>query len=158
MDDFFSGRRRRESSNVIAKNMEDVMKKLTLLLSLLVTTQLWASTGTVESYFTPDKGHEKVVQLYLQNNCYQEVMVATRSQNPNEVWETKGYMRIFPGQVIPAGEMINNIYYLNAFSIDGRVRWEGEHRFEIHGRTVQALLVELPKEYGGAWTTVLYCR
>lgn len=135
------------------------MKKLTLLFTLLASTQIFASTGTVESYFTPnaDKHDDKVVHLYLQNNCYQEVMVATRSQNPNGVWETKGYMRIFPGQIIPSGDLKNSIYYLNAFTIDGRIRWEGEHRFEIHGRTVQALLVELPKEYGGNWTTVLYC-
>nr|BDT28219.1 DUF1036 domain-containing protein [Bacteriovorax sp. HI3] len=134
------------------------MKTLGLLIALFSSISAFATTGTVESYFSPsaDK-HDKVVHLYLQNNCYQEVMVATRSQNPNGVWETKGYMRLFPGQVIPNGDMVNNIYYLNAFTIDGRVRWEGEHQFEIHSRPVRALLVELPKEYGGNWTTVLYC-
>lgn len=138
------------------------MKMFSLLFVLLtLSTSVFAETGTVESYFTPsneksDK-HDKVVHLYLQNNCYQEVMIATRAQLPNGVWETKGYMRVFPGQVVPHGDIINNMYYLNAFTTDGRVRWEGVHRFEIHGRNVAALLVELPKEYQGNWTTVLYC-
>ncbi len=135
------------------------MKLLIALFSVLALNIAHADQGTIESYFTPSNDKEgNVVHLYLQNNCYQEVMIATRSQNPNGVWETKGYMRLFPGQVLGAGDMTNSIYYLNAFTVDHSVRWEGKHKFEVHGRTVQALLVELPKDYGGNWTTVLYCR
>ena len=135
------------------------MKFLIALFSVLSLNLAYAEMGTIESYFSPsiDK-HDKVVNLYLQNNCYQEVLVATRSQSPNQVWESKGYMRIFPGQVIHHGEIINNLYYLNAFTVDRNVRWEGPHKFEIHGQSVQALLVELPKDYAGNWTTVLFCR
>lgn len=135
------------------------MKFLIALFSTLTLNIAHADVGTIESYFspTPDK-KGNVVHLYLQNNCYQEVLVATRSQNPNGVWETKGYMRLFPGQVLSNGDMTNSIYYLNAFTVDHNVRWEGEHKFEVHGRQVRALLVELPKDYGGNWTTVLYCR
>ncbi|MBC7712720.1 MAG: DUF1036 domain-containing protein [Rhizobacter sp.] len=136
------------------------MKTLIALFSVLTLNVAHAEMGTIESFFTPSNDkheHDQIVHLYLQNNCNQEVYIATRSQNPNEVWETKGYMRVFPGQVIPAGDMINNIYYLNAFTGDHRVNWEGEHSFEIRGRNVRALLVELPKDYGGNWTTVLYC-
>lgn len=137
------------------------MKFLIALFSVLTLNIAHADQGTVESYFAPssDKdGDQKIVHLYLQNNCYQEVLVATRSENPNGVWETKGYIRLFPGQVYPHGDMVNNVYYLNAFTADYRVRWEGKHKFEVHGREVRALLVELPKDYGGNWTTVLYCR
>ncbi|MBC7429723.1 MAG: DUF1036 domain-containing protein [Bacteriovorax sp.] len=134
------------------------MKILIALFSVLTMNIAHAEIGTIESYNSPSVDEdEKIVHLYLQNNCNQEVFIATRSQNPNQVWETKGYMRVYPGQVIPAGDMINNIYYLNAFTGDHRVNWEGEHNFEIRGRTVRALLVELPKDYGGNWTTVLYC-
>lgn len=136
------------------------MKFLIALFSVLTLNIAHAEMGTLESFFSPsaDKDHNKVVNLWLQNNCNQEVFVATRSQNPNQVWETKGYIRIWPGQVVQAGSMINDIYYLNAYSADRRVNWEGPHTFEIHGRTVRAALVELPKDYGGNWTTVLYCR
>lgn len=137
------------------------MKFLIALFSVLALNVAQAEMGTLESFFSPsldkDHDHDKIVHLYLQNNCNQEIYVATRSQNPNKVWETRGYHRIYPGQVIPAGDMINDIYYLNAFSGDRRVRWEGPHKFEIHGRTVRAALVELPRDYGGNWTTVLYC-
>lgn len=137
------------------------MKFLIALFSVLALNVAHAEMGTLESFFSPslekDHDHQKIVHLYLQNNCNQEIYVATRSQNPNKVWETRGYHRIYPGQVIPAGSMINDIYYLNAFTGDRRVRWEGPHQFEIHGKTVRAALVELPRDYGGNWTTVLYC-
>ncbi len=135
------------------------MKYLIALFSVLAFNIAHAELGTTESFFSPSlKEHDKVVHLYLQNNCHQEVLVATRSQNPNGVWETKGYKRIFPGQVVGSGDMVNNIFYLNAFTADHSVKWEGKHTFEVHGRDVHALLVELPKDYGGNWTTVLYCR
>ncbi len=135
------------------------MKLLATLFTFLSINIATAETGTIESYLTSsEENHPHVVHLYLQNNCYQDVFIATRAQNPNGAWETKGYMRLFPGQIVANGNIINNFYYLNAFSGDGRIRWEGEHRFEIHGRTVHALLVELPKDYKGNWTTVLYCR
>lgn len=137
------------------------MKFLIALFSVLALNVAQAEMGGIESFFSPsmdkDHDHDKIVHLYLQNNCNQEIYVATRSQNPNKVWETRGYYRIYPGQVVPAGDMINDIYYLNAFSGDRRVRWEGPHYFEIHGKTVRAALVELPRDYGGNWTTVLYC-
>lgn len=136
------------------------MKFLIALMTVFSLNVAHAEMGTIESYFSPntDKNHDtKVVNLWLQNNCNVEILVATRSENPNHVWETKGYYRIYPGQVVPAGSMVNDIYYLNAHSMDGRVRWEGPHSFEIHGRSVRAALVELPKDYGGNWTTVLYC-
>jgi uncharacterized membrane protein len=135
------------------------MKFLIALFSVLALNVAQAEMGRIESFFSPslDEDHDKVVHLYLQNNCNQEIYVATRGQNPNQVWESKGHYRIYPGQVVPAGDMINDIYYLNAFSGDRRVRWEGPHHFEIHGKTVRAALVELPKDYGGNWTTVLYC-
>lgn len=137
------------------------MKFLIALFSVLTLNIAQAQMGTLESFHTPstDKDHHpKIVRLWLQNNCYQDVYVATRSENPNRVWESKGYYRIYPGQVIFAGDMINDVYYLNAFSADRRIRWEGPHFFEIHNRTVRAALVELPRDYGGNWTTVLYCH
>jgi uncharacterized membrane protein len=135
------------------------MKFLIALFSVLALNVAQAEVGRIESFFSPslDKDYDKVVHLYLQNDCNQEIYVATRGQNPNQVWESKGYYRIYPGQVVSAGDMINDIYYLNAFSGDRRVRWEGPHHFEIHGKTVRAALVELPKDYGGNWTTVLFC-
>jgi hypothetical protein len=138
------------------------MKILIVFLSIFFLNIANAEVGTIESYYSPSLNHDdddqKIVHIFLQNNCYQEVFVATRSENPNGVWETKGYTRLFPGQIVFNGDMINSIYYLNAFTADYSVRWEGEHRFEIQGRTVKALLVELPKDYSGNWTTVLYCR
>lgn len=135
------------------------MKLLAALFTLLSINLAQAETGTIESYLTSsDKNHPQVVHLYLQNSCYQDVFIATRAQNPNGVWETKGYMRLFPGQIIANGDITNNLYYLNAFSGDGRIKWEGEHRFDVHGTIVKALLVQLPKDYYGNWTTVLYCR
>ena len=137
------------------------MKILIALITVLTMNIAQAEMGTTESIFSPtvDKhDDEKIVHVYLQNNCYQEIYIATRSQNPNGVWETKGYTRVFPGQIVSNGDMIDDIYYLNAFTADRRVTWEGEHKFEIHGNTVRALLVELPHNYGGDWTTVLYCR
>lgn len=138
------------------------MKLLIALFSVLTLNLAHAEMGGIESFASPsfdkDHDHEQVVHLWLQNNCNQEIYVATRYQNPNEVWESKGYYRIYPGQVIPAGDMMNDIYYLNAFSGDRRIRWEGPHYFEIHNKTVRAALVELPRDYRGNWTTVLYCR
>lgn len=136
------------------------MKFLIALFSVLTLNVAQAEMGTLESYFSPsltESGHPKVVHLYLQNNCNQDVLVAIRSETPYHVWETKGYMRIYPGQVIPATDMINDVYYLNAFTADRRIRWEGPHWFEVNGRNVKAALVELPRDYGGTWTTVLYC-
>jgi len=136
------------------------MKFLIALFSVLTLNIAHAEMGTLESYFSPslqDNEHPKIVHLWLQNNCNQEVFVAIRSETPYHVWETKGYMRIYPGQVIRGTDMINDIYYLNAFTADRRIRWEGPHTFEIHGRNVRAALVELPRDYGGNWTTVLYC-
>jgi len=135
------------------------MKFLIALFSVLALNVAHAEVGTLESFFSPsaEKDHSKIVNLWLQNNCNQEVYVATRSQNPNHVWETRGYHKIYPGQIIPAGDILNNVYYLNAFSGDRRIRWEGPHIIEVHGRNVRAALVELPKDYGGTWTTVLYC-
>ena len=135
------------------------MKLLIALFSVLTLNMAHAEMGSIESYGSPSLDKDgNVVHLYLQNNCYQEVFIATRGQNPNGVWETKGYMRVFPGQVLSAGDMTNNIFYLNAFTADRHVRWEGVHKFEINGRNVPALLVELPKDFNGNWTTVLYCR
>lgn len=135
------------------------MKLLAAIFTLFTINVALAETGTVESYLSPAENKDaKVVHVYLQNNCYQDVFIATRSQNPNGVWETKGYMRLFPGQVAYGMDTLNNMYYLNAFTGDGRIRWEGEHRFDIHGRTVRALLIEVPKDYAGNWTTVLFCR
>lgn len=134
------------------------MKILIAIFSIISINLAYAETGMIESFYSNSNDlDQKIVHLYLQNNCNQEVFIATRSQNPNQVWESKGYMRVFPGQVIPAGDLINNIYYLNAFTGDHRINWEGRHTFEIQGRFVRALLVELPKNYGGNWTTVLYC-
>lgn len=136
------------------------MKLLFTLLSFFSMGIALAQTGQIESYFGPslDEHHPgKVVHLYLQNNCYQDVLIATRSESSNGVWETKGYMRLFPGQVIYHSDILNNLYYLSAMTLDGRIRWEGEHQFELHSRPVRALLVELPRDYSGNWTTVLYC-
>lgn len=135
------------------------MKLLTILMTFFTLSTALAENGTIESYFSAaaDKS-SNVVHVYLQNNCYQDVFIATRSQNPNGAWETKGYMRLFPGQVAYGMDTLNNMYYLNAFTGDGRIRWEGEHRFDIHGRSVRALLIEVPKDYAGNWTTILFCR
>lgn len=135
------------------------MKLLIALFSVLTLNMAHAEMGSFESYGSPSLDKDgNVVHLYLQNNCYQDVFIATRGQNPNGVWETKGYMRVFPGQVLSAGDMTNNIFYLNAFTANGNVRWEGVHKFEINGRSVSAILVKLPKDFNGNWTTVLYCR
>lgn len=136
------------------------MKFLIALFSVLTLNIAHAEIGTLESFYSPSldgNEHQKIVHLWLQNNCNQDVLVATRSETPYHVWETKGYMRIYPGQVIRVGDMINDIYYLNAFTADRRIRWEGPHFFEINGKNVRAALVELPREYGGNWTTVLHC-
>lgn len=135
------------------------MKFVIALFSVLTLNIAQAEMGTLASFATPpvDKHDKNIIHLWLQNNCNQEVYVAIKSENPFRIWESKGYMRIYPGQIIPAVDMINNVYFLNAFTGDRRVRWEGPHSFEIHGRYVPATLVNLPADYGGNWTTVLYC-
>lgn len=142
------------------------MKFLVTLLSLLSLFSLFsfntvqAEMGRLESFATPsiEKHDPKIIHLWLQNNCNQEVYVAIKRETPPyHAWETKGHMRIYPGQIIPVGDMTNDIFYLNAFSGDRRIRWEGPHSFEIHGRYVRATLVQLPRDYAGNWTTVLYC-
>ena len=135
------------------------MKLLSLLCFIFTINFAHAEVASLESFYSPslEKNNPKIIHLWIQNNCNQEVYVATKSKSPVNVWETKGYMRIFPGQIISVGDMIDNKYYLNATTGDGRIRWEGPHHFQLNGTYVRAALVELPRDYGGNWTTVLYC-
>ena len=135
------------------------MKFLTTLLFIFTMNLADAGVPSLESFYSPSlkKDDPKIIHLWMQNNCNQEVYVATKSKSPLNIWETKGHMKIYPGQIISVADMINSRYYLNATTADGRIRWQGPHQFQIHGTFVSAALVELPRNYGGNWTTVLYC-
>ena len=143
---------------------------LIALISTLTLNIAYAEQGTIKSYSSPavekSNGHDDDddqdddyggVDLYLQNNCNREVLVATRSENPNGDWETRGYMSIHPGQVIHSGPVGSGEYFLNARTTDYSVRWEGNHSFELHGKRVRAMKVKIPNDCEGAWTTVLNC-
>ena len=135
------------------------MKLFISLLCVFAMNFAHAEVATLDSYFSPslEKDDPKIIHLWMQNNCNQEVYVATKSMSPKYVWETKGYMRIYPGQLIRVGDLINNSYLLNATTADGRISWDGPYYFQLNDTYVRAAMVELPRDYGGNWTTVLYC-
>ena len=87
------------------------MKFLIAILSVITLNIAQANVGTLESFFTPslEKNDQKVVHLWMQNNCNQTVYVATKSESPQRIWETKGFMRIYPGELIRVGDLINEM-------------------------------------------------
>lgn len=134
------------------------MKLLIAICSIFAMNFAHAELGFVESHFSSGENGDNRVHLYLQNNCYQEAYVATKTLNPNNIWETKGFTRLFPGQIIYLTDMKADFYYLHAISGDRRITWQGPHWIELQGRFLPSLMVNLPRQYRGNWTTVLYCN
>lgn len=124
------------------------------LIALFCVSFLTVTNADVKNQNGP---HHDPIQLYLQNNCYQEIFVALRYQKMDGEWESKGHMSLLPGEILKSVSLASTYYYLNAFTGDRRIRWEGEHAFEINGKYVRAAKVNIPLHYGGDWTTTLNC-
>lgn len=134
------------------------MKFLSLILMLFTLCTAHANPASIEAYFSANKEvgvHQS--RLFLQNICYTDLYVGIRHMNGSGDYESKGYWRVFPGQVIYLTDLKGSFYYLHAFTSDHRVYWDGEHKIEINNKQVPAALVKIG-EHGGEWTTVLYCR
>lgn len=148
--------------------------KILIALSMLFTLSL-AHAQSVESFFTPDSEISNLnfehprpprpprppsaqTNLYMQNNCYTDVYVVIRHLNTRNQMESRGFWRIFPGQIIYLNEIKGYDYLLHAFTSDNRIHWEGPYALPFEGINYPAMLVQLAPNNGGNWTTVLYCR
>lgn len=105
----------------------------------------------------PDRPQART-RLFLQNNCYTDVYAVIRYKNVRDQIESKGFWRIYPGQIIHATNMKDRSYLLHAFTSDNRIQWNGPYALPFEGRTYPAMMVNLTSNGNGDWTSVLNCR
>jgi hypothetical protein len=146
--------------------------KILIALSMLLTLSL-AQAQSVESFFTPSENlttdrpdrprpprppSQNSTRLFMQNNCYTDVYVVIRHMNIRNEMESKGFWRIFPGQIVYLNEIKGREYLLHAFTSDSRYFWKGPYTIPFEGRNYPAMMVQLSPDRGGDWTSVLYCH
>lgn len=130
----------------------------TLIAFFMLFSLSLAQAQSIESQFTPSEDKYDQTGLYMQNNCYTDVFVAIRHLNVRNEMESRGFWRIFPGQIVYLNEIQDRNYLLYAYTSDNRISWRGAYSLPLDGRVYPALLVQLPPARGGDWKTVLYCR
>lgn len=145
-----------------------IMKFLITLSMLLSYSNV--SAQSVESIFSPTIESDRPqprprpdrpqarTRLFLQNNCYTDVYAVIRYKNVRNQIESKGFWRIYPGQIIHVTNMKDRSYLLHAFTSDNRIQWNGPYALPFEGRTYPAMMVNLTPNGSGDWTSVLNCR
>ncbi|MBY0415353.1 MAG: DUF1036 domain-containing protein [Bdellovibrionales bacterium] len=96
------------------------------------------------------------IRLFLQNNCYIDVMTAIRVQNSRGQMESRGFYRLFPGQRAYVADVSSADFLLYGVSSDNRFVWSGPYTLPLGANRYPAMLIRLPGD-SGDWTTTLYC-
>ena len=93
---------------------------------LIVSVMFLIAVGSSSNSSRSSSSAQEYDEIYLQNQCNDNIQAAISYKNLNGEWETKGWYSLAPNAKAFVAKTKNRIYYTYAESITSGLKWSGD--------------------------------